>query len=174
MSSLSDLAKTFLDKDPKIANRQLWDQLPGRYELCRQGHLKETSVGDSEIIPRTTMDAAYEEELLQTSTFSVVAEETEKTEKRVFRLKNGDWSFWAADRNGTVTKKLADLKLGPEVAPPSVGNQMATLEASTRGEVFMKLDFCIGPKAWWSMRHQAKNEGGETMEQFDFYIPGRG
>ncbi len=104
MSSLSELAKTYLVKDSRVASRQLWDRLPGTYELWRDPHhdllidgnvytsanndFEKTSGGDSEIIPRPPTDAAYDEEFLQTTTFTVVlpkiSKEIEMTEKRVF------------------------------------------------------------------------------------------
>ncbi len=101
------------------------------------------------------------------------------SEKRVFRLKDGYWSIWVADSDGTVVEMLTDLTLGSEVAPPPLeGQQQAALEAVLQPwksgkelNMFLKLEFKIGPPLQlWTMHHQIVKEG-KTMQQLTDYVP---
>ncbi len=71
-------------------------------------------------------------------------------------------------------EKFADLTMRLEDASPFAGHQAATLEASTGGDDFLKLVFHVGQIPSWSMHHQAKKEGGKTMQQLTFYRPKEG
>lgn len=122
----------FLDTEPATAKLKVWELLPGEYAVRRnyQYHLRingENSThtdivcpahGFSKILSRTPTNAAYQSEYLQTSTLyedpglTFSYKHDPWIENRVFRVQNGEWSVWIANKDGAVMGKLTDLKMG--------------------------------------------------------------
>lgn len=173
--------------------QQLWDGLPGKYQLSRKRHhdvlingqkytqadLNCPSWGDSEIRIRDPTDPMYQFELLQASIFYLVTKTGDvamQTEARVFRLQDREWSLWDADDSGIVTKKITDLTLEPEIIPSS-----ARLKAVQQPWVdgkgvnkYLGLDFLKSEKQdWsmlgWSMHHRIEQREEETTVQSTSY-----
>lgn len=178
----SDSISTF----PYIAKRQLWDRLPGKYRFMRDWHhdllingQKCTqadiicSWGIAEVTSCASADPLYQTELLQTSDFYIVTKTGDvalMAEARVFRFLNGEWSLWDTDGYGTVTKKITNLELAPDISP-----SYAELKAVERpwvdgkGEnVYLGLKFYPSEEPWWTMHHSIK-QGKEVTVQGTWY-----
>lgn len=88
----------FVDTDRDTAQRQLWNRLPGKYNLTGQPiygkkYIEDDIIlpfhGDSEITSRAPTDAAYQSELLQTSSIRIETTSGKAAttyERRVFQL----------------------------------------------------------------------------------------
>lgn len=142
----------FVSTDPTTAKRQLWDRLPGKYQLERWAHHDERidgetfhdrhmhnpSHGVSELTSRAPTDATYEAEILQTSTIELKTKsgkEATRTEQRVFRLRqNGDWSVWNTDGDGVVTEKFTALTLKGEIEEDEPRNGERYQNAVLKGD----------------------------------------
>lgn len=75
--------------------------------------------GQSHVIPRKSTDSHYESELLLKTLMLLDTNDRKRacrTEHHVFRLQNGEWSFWDADEKGNVRRKIQDLKYYDEDA----------------------------------------------------------
>lgn len=98
-----------------------------------------------------------------------------EAEARVFRLKDGEWSLWNTDRNGTVTEKITDLILVQEA---ELHSSFVALRASKHPSrdgkgvsKYLGIEFYLGETLFWTMYHgieqsrvRGKGEGGGTLQ----------
>ena len=147
-----------ISTSPNKAKRQLWNWLPGTYQMsCDKHHDMvvngqkrnqadmRSPYGESKITSRTPTDPAYQSELLQTSFFYLLTKNRDvatECEARVFRFQNGEWSLWNTDDNCVVTEKIADLTL-KELLPPYATLKSAQKEWKDRKGVgkYLGLNF---------------------------------
>ena len=128
--------------------------------------IEEPSPGFSDITARASTDPRFSHELLQRSTIHMTIRggtTAIKLEKRIFRLRNGQWSVWSVqDIDGEVAgSRLTDLELLSVITSPGPGlSQEVTLGASKipwrTGNFWITdftLTFFLGPNGHWKMWH---------------------
>lgn len=96
-----------------------------------------------------------------------------EAEARVFRLKDGEWSLWNTDRNGTVTEKITDLILIQEAERHL---KFVTLKASKHAwkdgkglNKYLGMEFYLGETLSWTMYHRLEQSEGEGTLQVTKY-----
>ena len=106
-----------------------------------------------------------------------------RTEKRVFRLKSGEWSVWnVQDGEGDVVgNKVTDLDLGYKIEEPFQTTSGLQQEASLRaaqqpwanenGVNFLSFDFYMGAQAHFQMYHRIDKDPGQMTMSGDEYFP---
>ena len=117
--------------------KQLWDRLPGEYDLHREstyglvfeGHefpssaFDQHATGRSKISVRAPADSRYQYEYLQTSEVTYMVRKSgvpKKTmEIRVLRYSNGEWSIWRLCSDGVTVMKYAKSTLKHETSAPA-------------------------------------------------------
>lgn len=144
--------------------------------------------GDSEITSRASTDAAYQSELLQTSSIRIEPTSGKAAttyERRVFRLLQGKLlhgkrSVWNANAgNGVVKGNLTDVELGNEVQEPKGHgqNRWQDVEFGPRKpplmDVVVYLYFYLSDAPYWEMSHSSMATSPERMMQevWDRYSP---
>ncbi|CAF9935917.1 hypothetical protein IMSHALPRED_010391 [Imshaugia aleurites] len=174
---------------PGIAKQQIWERLPGKYELTRDKHhnmllndqtytsadLTQPSYGFSEIRSRAPTDPAYQSELLQACVFYLEVTQTRdvfrQTEARVFRRRDGEWSLWSADGSGVATEKITDLALGREMYAGCA--QLRAVPQPWRDEnvenIYLGMEFHAGEGPYWTLYHRIKKGEGEVTVQGTTY-----
>lgn len=165
-------------KYPHQAKRQLWELLPGTYAFDRDKHhdmiikgkkltqadmhedYKYRAHGVTIITRRTPTDPEYEPELLQTNQFCFVTAKMDlfvHAEARVFRLQDGEWSFWNTDSSLNVTEKIADLVSAGGYHQPYELKLRAAQQPWVDGKGVNKhlgFDFCMSEEPYWMMHHR--------------------
>lgn len=134
-----------------------------------QADIKCPTRGQSEIVSRASANPAYQIELLQTSIFYLVTKTGKvavKTEARVFRFQNGEWSLWDTDGYDIVTEKITDLTLEREISPSSIKLRAVQRPwVDGKGEnKYLGLEFHMDEKPYWTMHHKIKQGEEETVQ----------
>ena len=179
-----------ISKDPRTAQWQLWRQLPGVYDCSRNKHHDMFIQGDKMLAPRSCTsadigyafgeshitrrkptDPNYESELLLKSKIlfdTNTGHRAHQTEHYVFRLQNGEWSYWNTDKEGIVRKKIRDLKYDTKsstLCPRFTATDQSWVESYGRN-IYLGLEFYLGdvqPRLTITHKIQWEN-GRETVE----------
>ena len=182
--------KTYRLLKPWVAKRKLWGEVPGIYECSRTSHhdmfIKGDKVlkprrctsadivrarGESHFIRRTPMDPFYESELLLKTIILLDTNTGDRaywTEHHVFRLQNGEWSYWNADEKGIVGRKIRDLqyKYYSLTDTPKLTGTDQPWDETYGQNVYLCLDFDPrGTEPSLRVTHRIKwKDGGNTAE----------
>ena len=177
----------YISEDSWTAKRQLWDRLPGIHECSRSRHhdifirgdevLEPRSCtsadlgfafGESHIIRRRPTDPNYESELLLKSILLLNIKNTHhravQTQHHVLRLQTGEWSYWLADADGIVIRKIRDLEYN-DPSPKFTGrNQPWNETYGSNRYLSLEFSFSSGQLSL-TITHRIKWENGrETVE----------
>ena len=138
-------------------------------ESCTSSSADVTSCyGKCTITSQASTDPEYQSELLQESEFQYVTRSldvAEEAEQRVFRLQNGEWSYWSTNRHGTATKKITDLVLINDTGALRFrAKQQGFLDRSGVNK-HLGFTFYVGDNPFWMMHHHVQwPDGHETMQ----------
>ena len=127
--------------------------------------------GESHITRRKYTDPNYESELLLKTIILLdtnTGHRAYQTEHYVIRLQNGDWSYWEADKEGVVRKKIRDLKYNEKsstVFAKLTATEQSWVESCGRNR-YLGLEFYFGgDKPRLTIIHKIQWENGrETVE----------
>ena len=127
------------------------------------------AAGKSHITRRESTDPDYEFELLLKSIILLdtnTHHRAVKTEHRVFRLQNGDWSYWDADEKGVVRRKIRDLQyMDNSLYPKFTATDKPWVETDGNNR-YLGLEFHLdGDEPALTITHRVRwGNGRETVE----------
>ena len=190
--------KVYRHLAPWAAKRRLWGQVPGIYECWRTSHhdmfIKGDKVleprrctsadiadanGESHFIRRTPTDPSYESELLLKTIILLDTKTGDRaywTEHHVFRLQNGEWSYWTADEEGIVKRKIRDLQYKYDYLTdtPQLRGTDQPWDETYGQNVYLGLDFNLkdSEPSLRSLRitHRIKWKDGQNTAETTLYI----
>ena len=124
--------------------------------------------GESTFISRGSTDPEYQSEILQESHFIYITttlDVAEMYEQRVFRLQNGEWSYWSTNGHGKATKKITDLVLINVTSTPVLRAKEERFVDRNGVNKHLGLTFHMSDKPWFEMHHRILwPDGRETVE----------
>ena len=160
--------------------------MPGMYKFERDKHhdmivkgQKCTSAditscrGKSRITSRPSTDPEYESELLQESRCTYDTRTLGKfkqDQERVFRIQNGEWSYWSTNGNGKATEKIADLVLVSDFSALVFRAKQPGLVDRNGVNKHLGFTFYERDTRHWAMHHKIQWPGGhETVQANNYY-----
>ena len=160
--------------------------MPGMYRFERNPHhdmvineQRYTSAdiklceGHSIILSRKSTDPEYQSELLQESLFYHLTKTghlAEMAEQRVFRLRNGEWSYWSTNGDGEATKKITDLVFNDDTSTPRLRAKQQPFVDRNGVIKHLGLTFYMSDTPWWEMHRRIRwPDGQETVEGTTYF-----
>ena len=155
--------------------------MPGMYKFERDTHHDmfiegqsytsadiKSCYGKSIITSRNSTDPEYQSELLQESFFCYLTrtlDVAKQAEQRVFRLQNGEWSYWSTNGHGKATKKITDLVLIDDTSAPRFQAKQQSFSDRNGVNKHLGLTFYMSDTPFWMMHHRIQwPDGRETVQ----------
>lgn len=134
--------------------------------------------GESHFIPRTPTDRNYESELLLKTIILLdinTGHRAVRTEHHVFRLQNGEWSYWIADEKGIVRRKIRDLQYEYDSVTDTPKLTRGQRWEETYGQnVYLGLEFLLGrDELKLRIAHRIKWKNGQNTAEATAYTKKR-